>query len=101
VPQRALLVLVLFVMVGEEVNEMQLAGWIPTTPIAGITFPGWAGPGSRLFANRQTVIAQIGALVRVLGSYVAAEYVRVWRPRRRGRKEGHLPEAPPGELVKI
>ena len=37
-----MLLVVLFVMVGEEVNEMQLAGWIGTTPI-GISLPGWAG----------------------------------------------------------
>ena len=42
-----LLVLVLFVMVGEQVNEMQLAGWIGTTPISGWSVPAWAGPGSR------------------------------------------------------
>jgi high-affinity iron transporter len=91
----ALLVVVLFVMVGEEVNEMQLAGWIGTTPIPGVTFPGWAGTWFSLFANWQTVIAQIGALVLVLGSYLAAEYVRVWRPRRQGREAAHLPESPP------
>ncbi len=37
-----MLLVVLFVMVGEEVNEMQLAGWIGTTPI-GISLPGWTG----------------------------------------------------------
>ncbi len=95
----ALLVVVLFVMVGEEVNEMQLAGWIPTTPIAGVSFPGWAGTWFSLFANWQTVIAQIGAMVLVLGSYVAAEYVRVWRPRRQGQESGQLAKSPPGELA--
>lgn len=36
---------VLVVMVGEQVQEMQLAGWIPTTEV-GIPLPGWMGPGS-------------------------------------------------------
>ena len=31
-----MLLLVLLVSVGEEVNEMQLAGWIGTTPIHGL-----------------------------------------------------------------
>lgn len=93
----ALLVVVLFVMVGEEVNEMQLAGWIPTTPIPGVTFPGWAGTWFSLFANWQTVIAQAAAMVFVLGSYVAAEYVRVWRPRRQGRERARIPERAPAE----
>ena len=95
----ALLVVVLFVMVGEEVNEMQLAGWIGTTPISGVSFPGWAGTWFSLFANWQTVIAQAGALLVVLGSYVAAEYVRVWRPRKQGRQAAHLSDSPPGEMA--
>ncbi len=64
----ALLVVVLFVMVGEEVNEMQLAGWIGTTPI-GIQFPGWAGQWFSLFPNVQTIVAQVLAVTLVVGSY--------------------------------
>ena len=30
-------------MVGEQVNEMQLAGWIGTTNIPGLSLPGWTG----------------------------------------------------------
>jgi high-affinity iron transporter len=97
----ALLVVVLFVMVGEEINEMQLAGWIGTTPIPGMSFPGWAGTWFSLFANWQTVIAQAGALILVLGSYLAAEYVRVWRPRRQGREAAHLAQAPPDGLARV
>ena len=80
----AMLLVVLLVMVGEEVNEMQLAGWIGTTSIGH--WPGWLGQWFSLFPNAQTIIAQFGALVLVLGSYVMAEYMRVWRPRRKGMK---------------
>ncbi|HWE59368.1 MAG TPA: FTR1 family protein [Solirubrobacteraceae bacterium] len=80
----AMLLVVLFVMVGEEVNEMQLAGWIGTTSIGH--WPGWLGQWFSLFPNVQTIVAQFGALVLVLGSYVTAEYMRVWRPRRKGMK---------------
>ena len=90
----ALLVIVLFVMVGEEVNEMQLAGWIGTTPI-GVHFPGWAGQWFSLFGNVQTVVAQVTAVALVLGSYAAAQYFRVWRPRRRGEKPAEKAERPP------
>jgi high-affinity iron transporter len=94
----ALLVAVLFVMVGEEVNEMQLAGWIGTTPI-GVHFPGWAGQWFSLFANAQTIIAQVLAVGLVLGSYFAAQYVRIWRPRRRGEHPARIADRPPNHSV--
>ena len=90
----ALLVVVLFVMVGEEVNEMQLAGWISTTSI-GVSLPGWAGQWFSLFANVETIAAQVAAVSIVLGSYVAAQYLRVWRPRRRGNRQARRASAPP------
>ncbi len=90
-----MLVAVLFVMVGEEINEMQLAGWIASTRIPGLHFPGWAGTWFSLFANVQTIVAQALALLLVLGSYVAAEYARVWRPRRRGQRSAEIASAPP------
>jgi len=95
-----LLVVVLFVMVGEEVNEMQLAGWIGTTPI-GVDFPGWAGQWFSLFANVQTIGAQRLAVRIVVGSYLAAQYLRVWRPRRRGRPAARLAERPPSPAVGV
>jgi high-affinity iron transporter len=91
----AMLVVVLWVMVGEEVNEMQLAGWIGTTPIPGLSIPGWAGTWFSVFPNVETIAAQVFALVLVLGSYVAAQYVRIWRPRRRGEQVARRAEAPP------
>jgi len=86
---------VLWVMVGEEVNEMQLAGWIGTTPIPGVHVPGWMGTWFSVFPNVETVLAQLLAVALVLGSYAAAQYVRVWRPRRRGEHAAHRPERPP------
>jgi high-affinity iron transporter len=90
-----LLVVVLWVMVGEEVNEMQLAGWIGTTPIPGVSVPGWAGTWFSVFPNVETVVAQLLAVVLVVGSYLAAQYVRVWRPRRRGEQVAQRTDAPP------
>ncbi len=91
----AMLVVVLWVMVGEQVNEMQLAGWIGTTPIPGLSVPAWAGTWFSVFPNVETVAAQLFALVVVLGSYVAAQHVRVWAPRRRGERAARRADAPP------
>ena len=40
-----LLGVVLLVMVGEQAQEMQLAKWLPTTPIPALegVIPGWMG----------------------------------------------------------
>jgi high-affinity iron transporter len=96
----AMLVVVLWVMVGEEVNEMQLAGWIGTTPIAGLHFPGWAGTWFSLFANVETLAAQALAVVAVLGSYLLAQYLRVWRPRRRGLQGATLADRAPADRAR-
>ncbi len=92
-----LLVAVLWVMVGEEVNEMQLAGWIGTTNIPWMHLPGWAGTWFSIFPNVQTWAAQALAVSVVVGSYFAAQYVRVWRPRHRGQRPARVAERPPAQ----
>jgi high-affinity iron transporter len=89
-----MLVVVLFVMVGEEVNEMQLAGWIGATPI-GVNVPGWAGEWFSIFPNVETIVAQVLAVTLVVGSYFGAQYLRVWRPRRQGRPTARIADRPP------
>jgi high-affinity iron transporter len=90
-----LLAMVLFVMVGEEVNEMQLAGWIPTTEVSWLHLPGWAGTWFALYPTVETIAAQILSLFLVLGSYFAAQWVKVWRPRRRGEAGAQIADRPP------
>src|SRR5580704_903531 len=92
-----MLLFVLLVSVGEEVNEMQLAGWIGTTQVPGLTVPGWMGTWFSIFPNWETFAGQFIALTIVMGSYVGAQYVRVWRPRRRGRRPAQVAVAPPEE----
>jgi high-affinity iron transporter len=70
-----LLGVVLLVMVGESVQEMQLAGWIPTTPI-GVGFPGFLGLWFAVFPTAEGLAAQAGAAALVIGSYLVAERVR-------------------------
>lgn len=96
-----MLLFVLVVAVGEEVNEMQLAGWIGTTEIQGLSIPGWMGTWFSLFNNWETFIGQFIALVLVLGSYLGAQYIRVWRPRRRGEQAAHRAETLPQQPADI
>jgi high-affinity iron transporter len=74
-----LLGVVLVVMVGEQVQEMQLAGWIPTTEV-GIPLPGWMGIWFAAFPNVEGLVAQGLAALFVIGSYLVVE--RKKHPRR-------------------
>ena len=96
-----MLLFVLLVSVGEEVNEMQLAGWIGTTEIHGLYIPGWMGTWFSLFNNWETFIGQAIALLLVLGSYFLAQYMRVWRPRKRGQQAARIAETLPQQPADI
>ncbi len=94
----ALLAAVLVVMVGEQVFEMQQAGWIGVTTIAWLRWvPAWAGTWLSLFPTWETVSAQVAALVLVLGSYALARYQAVTLPRKRGQAPFRLRDVPPNE----
>jgi high-affinity iron transporter len=66
---------VLLVMMGEQVQEMQLAGWLPTTDLPGLArrVPAWMGLWFSVFPNVEGLIAQCVAFVLVLGSYFVAK----------------------------
>jgi high-affinity iron transporter len=76
-----LLGFVLLVMVGESAQELQLAGWLPTTTIP-VNIPGWLGLWFAVFPTVETLLAQTLAAGLVIGSYFWADWVRVRRPRR-------------------
>jgi hypothetical protein len=63
-------------MVGEQTQEMQLAHWIPTTPISGLEnmIPAWMGMWFAVFPTVETLVAQLIAAVLVIGSYYAARH---------------------------
>ena len=65
---------VLLVMVGEQAQEMQLAHWLPTTPIPSLEhrIPGWMGLWFSVFPTVETLVAQALAALIVIGSYFAA-----------------------------
>ncbi len=91
---------VLVVMVGESAQELQLAGWIPTTEL-GFILPGWLGTWLAIFPTVETLAAQVLAAAAVIGSYLVAEHVRVRRPARRGLVAAQRPELPPQEVPVI
>jgi high-affinity iron transporter len=66
--------LVMLVMVGEQAQEMQLANWLPTTPIASLSrfIPDWMGLWFAVFPTAETLTAQALAGVLVIGSYFLA-----------------------------
>jgi high-affinity iron transporter len=70
-----LLSVVLLVMVGEQAQEMQLAHWLPTTPIPHLTgvLPIWLGLWFSVFPTFETLGAQMLAAVLVFGSYFIAQ----------------------------
>lgn len=70
-----LLGVVFEIMVGEQVNEMQLANWIPTHSLS-VQFPAWLGTWFSVFNNWETIVTQIVAAVVVIGSYYAARMDR-------------------------
>jgi high-affinity iron transporter len=62
---------VLLVMVGEQAQEMQLAHWLPTTPVPALArlIPAWSGLWFAIFPTVETLAAQALAAAVVLGSY--------------------------------
>ena len=66
--------LVLLVMVGEQAQEMQLARWLPTTPIASLqhVIPNWMGLWFAVFPTVETLAAQVIAAAIVVGSFFLA-----------------------------
>jgi high-affinity iron transporter len=76
-----LLGVVLLVMVGEQAQEMQLAGWLSTTPVAMLEhlIPDWMRLWFAVFPTVETLASQALAAIIVVGSYVLAEY-RVRKP---------------------
>src|SRR6184192_1901185 len=92
-----LLGVVLLVMVGEQAQEMQLAQWIPTTPIAFLEtyIPRWMGLWFAVFPTVETLVAQLIAGVLVIGSYFAAKHFGG------GSASGVAPEAHAPEMAPI
>ena len=74
---------VLVVMIGGTALSFVDLGWLPRhdTPF---TLPQWLGAWFEVYSVWETLTAQALAAGFVVGSYYAAEYLKVTRPRRRG-----------------
>ena len=90
----AMLGIVFVGMVGETVQEFQLAGWLSTTPV-DIPIPNWIGTWFATFPTAEGLICQAIAAGFVAGSYVLAEQVRFKRPKRQGAPYAVCADAPP------
>ncbi|HEY0752370.1 MAG TPA: FTR1 family protein [Ktedonobacteraceae bacterium] len=81
----ALLAVVLFIMVGEQIFEMEQAGWFSPLNIGWLDWvPGWAGTWLSVFPDWITVLAQFVAMLLVIGSYYFSRYQAVLLPKKRG-----------------
>jgi high-affinity iron transporter len=85
---------VLVVMIGGTALTFQELGWLPhhATPF---TLPDWMGSWFEMYSTWETLGAQVLAALFVVGSYYAAEQLKVKRPQRRGERGAVRAEAPP------
>jgi high-affinity iron transporter len=79
-----LLTVVLMIMIGKTVRIMQGVGWVPITPI-DIDPPYWTGIWLGIFPTVETLLAQLGGGVFVIGSYFLAERLKHRRRTRSAR----------------
>ncbi len=79
-----MIALVLAVMVGTTVHNLQGIGWVPITPTSftvPIAWSTWLG----VYPTWEGIAAQLGSPAFVLGSYFVAREIQVGRPQRRAR----------------
>lgn len=80
-----LIALVLAVMMGTTIHNLQAIGWVASTPTSfrvPLSWNIWLG----VYATWEGIAAQLGALLFVLGSYFAAREIQIKRPARRARR---------------
>jgi len=78
-----LILAVLVVMLGTTIQTLQVVGWVPVHPIAGVQLPYWSGLWFGIFPTWEGIGAQASAIVLVLGSYFLAEHLRSRRRQAR------------------
>src|SRR3954466_15018348 len=85
---------VLVVMIGGTALSFQDLGWLPRheTPF---TVPVWMGSWFEMYSTWETLGAQVLAAIFVVGSYYAAERMKVKAPLARGEQPARRAEAPP------
>ena len=66
---------VMIVMVGESVQEMQQANWIPTTTLK-LNLPDWMNTWFAVYNSAESLWTQFFAVLLVVGSYFIAQYLQ-------------------------
>lgn len=90
---------VLVVMVGGTAATFQDLGWLPRHEFLVGVIPDWAGQWFEVYPTVETLLAQVLAASFVIGSYYLAEYIRVTKPKKAGRKPAERAVAPPAIAV--
>lgn len=74
---------VLLILVGNTVYLMQIAGWVPISPIGTLVLPHWVSQWFGIYNTWQGVGAQVATAAVVIGSYVVAEGIAGWQRTKR------------------
>jgi high-affinity iron transporter len=85
---------VLVVMIGGTAATFQDLGWLPKHDL-GVAIPDWAGRWFEVYPTVETIAVQLTAAAFVIGSYFAAEHLKVRRPVKRGEAPAVHATAPP------
>jgi high-affinity iron transporter len=76
-----LIALVLAVMVGTTIHNLQAIGWLPTTPTSFTMSPDWS-TWLGAYPTWETIFGQLASLAFVVGSYYVARELQINRRRR-------------------
>ncbi len=76
--------LVLVTFVGTGVRAMQTVGWLPVHKIVSYSWPAWVGQWLGIYNSWETIGAQVGGSIVVLGTWQVSR----WRSRRAATKRG-------------
>jgi high-affinity iron transporter len=91
---------VLVVMIGGTALSFQELGWLPSHPTP-FTVPVWMGAWFEMYSTYETLGIQVLAALFVIGSYYAAERMKVKAPLARGERPAVRAEAPPVEAKPV
>jgi high-affinity iron transporter len=84
---------VLVVMIGGTAATFQDLGWLPKHDL-GVALPAWAGRWFEVYPTVETILVQVLAAGFVIGSYFAAEHLKVRAPIKRGERPAVAAEPP-------
>lgn len=87
---------ILVILVGQTARTFQGVGWLSIHPVS-LDIPYWMGAWLGVFPSWETLGLQLLAAAFVIGSYYAAEWVKIKRPRKRAQAKRAAAAATAGE----